>query len=395
MLQFSSVSAPSKFSLSNALLAIDEGFDADAILTTLADDPVNPYAPAQLGLAKRLISTPAQLSVYDQRRVKNYLRESSRDPLLAPEANWLLGRIYLQSGDDESALIRFRSIARPLPETSVLLALIYNRRGDSTAYLRCLRNAENACKERLLNPDESSEQTRLLLVRSLQLQDRYTDAMKVLEESPDFPNDPVTRQAAIMVDIAWFDSLPLDQTLERQERIQHAIKLDATNPVLQKTLVAIDVSETNEGVRKLRQSATSEISDTVTGMDVAEMGKYEAAEGEFRQAIAAGYESPLMLNNLAWLLARKSDPVATDEAFVLINRAVDMSPKLAELWKTRAEIWQQKGRKLDAIADLEKAIQLGDQSPEVRLTLAKLYDAQGDPGTAQRYRNIVPKTSSH
>jgi len=404
--QFSSVSDPSNFSLAKALFAIDKASDADAVLAELTDDPVNPYAPAQLWQAKRLLSAPAQPSALDQRRIKKYLRESLSDMSLTPEANWLLGQIYLQAEDDESALIHFRSIPKPLPETSLLLALIYKRRGDNTAYLRCLRNAEFRCKERLLTLDDSSQQMRLLLARALQLQERFSDAMKVLESSPDFAADPIVRQAAIVVDIAWFESLPPDQSLERQERIQHAIKLDATNPMLQKTLVAIAVGEANEGNQQLRLSATAEIIDakkagtlsgtslTILGTKAAEMGKYEAAERQFRQAIAAGNESPLVLNNLAWVLAQKSDPIATQEAFILINRALNMSPKLAEFWKTRAEIWQQKGQDVEAIADLENAIRFGDQAPEVRLKLAELYDLQGDPETAQKYRNQVLKQSS-
>lgn len=405
LMQFSSVSDSSKFSLSKALLAIDEGSDADAVLATLIDGHENPYAPAQLWQAKRLLASNSQSSGYDQRRAKNYLRESLCDPMLAPEAHWLLGKIYLHAADDENALLHFRAIAKPLPETSLALSLIYKRRGDNPAYLRCLRNAETACKERLLIPDGSSRQMRLLLARSLQFQDRFSDAIKVLEESPDLANDPVTRQAVIIVDIAWFNSLPLDQTVERQQRIQHATKLDATNPLLQKTLAEIAVIETNETVGALRQSAASEIlganktemtsgtSLTNLGPEATEMAKHDTAERQFRQAIEAGYESPLMLNNLAWLLAQKSDPAATEEAVVMINRALNMSPKSAELWKTRAEIWQQKGCNLDAIADLEKAIQYGDQSPDVRLTLSELYDRQGDPGTAQRYRNEVSKKS--
>jgi len=52
------------------------------------------------------LAATAQSSGYDQRRAINFFRESSCNPMVVPEANWVLGKIHFLAEDDENALPR-------------------------------------------------------------------------------------------------------------------------------------------------------------------------------------------------------------------------------------------------------------------------------------------------
>jgi Tfp pilus assembly protein PilF len=211
----------------------------------------------------------------------------------------------------------------------------------------------------------------------------------------------VIRQALIIIDLAWLRSLTDEDVAIKQQRLQHAIDLDANHPMLQKVLVRMVLDEATEANRAMQEMAKKVLNNarasgtlagtalSLLGTEAASLGKFKTAEKQFRDSMASGDNSVLVLNNLAWVLVQQSDPALTQEALGYINQALQKQPTLSELWKTRAEIWEQQGQILEAIADLEKSIQLGDKSSAVRLKLAELYTLRGDTETADRYQRQV------
>ncbi len=200
---------------------------------------------------------------------------------------------------------------------------------------------------------------------------------------------PKICRIATEIDIAWFKAIPNQLISERIIRLQHATHLDTNLPVLQELIAAIvvdspdgdqndlilfcmDYIKTSEQSGKLSASSIS-----MLGIKAAEGKKYKLAEKLFRRSIAAGNPTPILLNNLAWVLLQQSDPDLIDDALIISNQAVEAGPHEAEVWKTRAEIWLKQGSTLEAISDLEHAIKCGDRNIEVTMQLATLYDEIG------------------
>jgi tetratricopeptide (TPR) repeat protein len=81
--------------------------------------------------------------------------------------------------------------------------------------------------------------------------------------------------------------------------------------------------------------------------------KYPEAEALYRQALRLDANNATALNNLAWLLAQKSDTAA--EALQLINRAIELVGPAPGLLDTRANALLASDQTTPAIKDLEDA----------------------------------------
>ena len=392
-----------RFQLMKIWMVGDEKERADEMLQQLVDDPADPFQPAQLWQAKRLIDEKAFASIGDRNRIKDYLKSASYDKTISDEANWLLGQLLLSERDDDAALKVLRLIRKPEPNISLTLAAIYRRRGDNLEMLRSLKDVE-ASSLRWKDLEESKrKEMRKLLVESLQLQNRYGDAIAVLEQSEDFATDTDAKHQAILVDLIWYNYLDASETDAKLERLRHAISIDPQFPPLENFLAVLATQSSGEGNAEIREVAVSVIKSAVNdnklstsamgilGAKAAVKGNYEMAEKQLRGSLADGNNSPVVMNNLAWVLLQRKEEKATEEALQLVTRAIVTNPRLTEPWKTRAEVWTAMGNDIRAIADLEKAMEFGDRSDDVRERLAKLYENRGDQVMAKRYRDQVGK----
>jgi len=334
------------------------------------------------------LPTSNQWSWLDQ-RYHELVLESAKDLELADESNWLLAQIYIVENNEKLATTLLQSIAKPQPEVLLLLSRLYKNGGDHTAFMRSANAAEAACGLAIAQSPNDTSKTRLTLAKVYLLQDRYADALTVLESIPEFSQDAEMRRMGIEIDIASYKSIPSQLVSEKIKRLQHATHLDSSLPVLQELIAAIfvesPIGEQNnlilfcmDYIRASEQNGKlSPSSISMLGIKAAEGKKYKLAEKLFRRSIAAGNPTPILLNNLAWVLLQQSDPKLIDEALTISNQAVAAGPYEAESRKTRADIWLKRGRPLNAILDLEHAIKLGGEDIAVTIKLADLYDQMG------------------
>ncbi|MEM9345319.1 MAG: tetratricopeptide repeat protein [Planctomycetota bacterium] len=111
------------------------------------------------------------------------------------------------------------------------------------------------------------------------------------------------------------------------------------------------------------------------------LGRLDRAEASYRGVMVAKPDNPLVLNNLALVLAEQG-PSSLDEAEQLANRATQLAPEDPNLLDTLAMIQLRRARYDDALKTIEKAIKLDGASPDWRLTQADIYDAKGEPERA-------------
>src|SRR5207244_9705277 len=84
---------------------------------------------------------------------------------------------------------------------------------------------------------------------------------------------------------------------------------------------------------------------------------FAAAEQIYREVLKADPKNIVALNNLAWILAPRTD--AADEALRFADRAIELYGSTAEILDTRARILISAGRYDRAVADLNDAINQG------------------------------------
>ncbi len=115
----------------------------------------------------------------------------------------------------------------------------------------------------------------------------------------------------------------------------------------------------------------------ILGTGAASQGRLSVSEKYLRRAFELGDRTPELLNNLAWVISQISD---ADLAFALelANQAVASDSRSRDALLTRADIQISRGNHLDAIADLERIYQGGDDSNEIIDRLMICYKVIGE-----------------
>ena len=111
-------------------------------------------------------------------------------------------------------------------------------------------------------------------------------------------------------------------------------------------------------------------------------GRFGEAEASFRQILASDPYNIDALNNLAWLLALR-DVSNTQEALVLIDRAIDAQGPAPSLIDTRAVVLIRAGQFDKAIEELTNARVDYGQNASFALHLAWAYHAKGQSDQAR------------
>lgn len=106
-------------------------------------------------------------------------------------------------------------------------------------------------------------------------------------------------------------------------------------------------------------------------------GNLDAAEALLRRALRAAPDQPETLNNLAYVLLRRGEPL--DEAATLAERAVQLDPRVAAYHDTLARVRVARGHAEEARAAFEKAISLDSSCLDAWIGLARLHHAAGRP----------------
>lgn len=106
---------------------------------------------------------------------------------------------------------------------------------------------------------------------------------------------------------------------------------------------------------------------------------YATAETQYRAFIALRPDSPIALNNLAWVTAQLHKPGAVGYA----ERANALAPNQPALMDTLAMLLSEDNQTAKALALQKKAVSLAPNLPSLRLNLAKLLMKSGDKAQAK------------
>ena len=119
-------------------------------------------------------------------------------------------------------------------------------------------------------------------------------------------------------------------------------------------------------------------------------GKIEAAIQNYRQALAVDSNSPVVLNNLAWILATASQPELCDgqEAVRLATKAVELTNRTEpKMIGTLAAAYAEAGQLANAVEMASIAVAMASITGQEDVAaknekMRSLYTAGMTPGTA-------------
>src|SRR5207302_2010825 len=110
-------------------------------------------------------------------------------------------------------------------------------------------------------------------------------------------------------------------------------------------------------------------------------GSYEQAETEYREALKLEPNNVMVLNNLAWLLALRTQH--GEEALTLINRAIENVGPRGELLDTRSVVYLTLGKATEARADAEETLKEAATATRY-FHLARIQHAANNRDAARR-----------
>lgn len=114
---------------------------------------------------------------------------------------------------------------------------------------------------------------------------------------------------------------------------------------------------------------------------------YAEAETRYRAFIALRPNSPIAMNNLAWILSEQHKPGAVD----LAEQANKLAPDQPQLMDTLATLLARDNQVDKAVALQQKAVTLKPDVPSLRLNLARLMLKSGDKAGAREQLDTLAK----
>lgn len=184
--------------------------------------------------------------------------------------------------------------------------------------------------------------------------------------------------------------------------LQEALKAAPQDPMVLSFLMnylLATVKEENEETAAIRESLLSSaspgVSHFVRGTSASLRGETEEAAFHLELAAKDLPNSPVILNNLAYMLASQSDP-DLPRALQLIDLAIaglqDPAPHYLD---TRGHVLYKMGRWLDAIPGLEQGLKVPDLALAAHEALADCYQQLGKAETSELHRAAAARLKAN
>ena len=122
-------------------------------------------------------------------------------------------------------------------------------------------------------------------------------------------------------------------------------------------------------------------------------GQQDTARVHFDIAMSQRTDVPIMLNNMAWMLAHDESAPDLDRAMGMVESALESDPENPHFLDTRGNIHIKQKAWRPALNDLEKALQGVENKSAVHQNLAVVYENLGMQGIAKEHRNLAAQTN--
>ena len=297
---------------------------------------------------------------------------------------------YLSAINADAEALKFlQDVVPGNPQYALSAAEMAMKVNDQAKLRTLLPVARNYYESGLKQNPEDLEQ-RLLLARTLIIEDKLDEAIQILQDGMKL-NVNEKYQTALAEALAYKAARLSNQpstpelVVTRMNLVHSASKLAPNNPVVVESLIEMLIeyrSDENQEIAVLREAAINGLSPeavhfvrgTISLMD----NNLVDARTHLKLAADGGLQLPGILNNLAVAIATSEDG-DLQEALSLSNESIEQMPH-PYLYETRGQILYKMGKYQECILDLEKGLQA---EPLVKGIIPKLADAYRKLGNEQ------------
>ncbi len=326
------------------------------------------------------------------RKTQWHLKASGKDS--SPEFAIAWGRYYLTIGDAESAKPYLRMAVEKFPELWQVLAKVELTTGDVETSVISFQKASNHLRKQLVQtPHDVSVRSNYANI--LMKLGQFEDSRLVLEEGIKAnPEGPWKRLlASVMVNFHDVRASKGASISELLGYLGEALTYDSEfSPALERLIsyATADVKGNVELKTILAQVLAGGNQHAMAHLAMGNLcwieGDHEQAMIHFEIGIELREDVPVLLNNLAWMVAHDSQSPDLPRAMGLIETALSHSPKDARFLDTRGTIHMLQGSWKLAMTDFEKSVSGVSNKQAVHLKLAKVYDHLNMHDIAEQHR---------
>ncbi|MGF1579452.1 MAG: tetratricopeptide repeat protein [Gemmataceae bacterium] len=401
-------------------------------------------ADAHLWLGSQYISDGGT-SIKNIRLAKYHLLTALRGPVKdRAKAEYFLGRIFLAEKNYDDAELYFLRIANRNPHTHYYLAVIYYLTGKKDRFRRHVRLAISHFQPRA-ESDTNDHESRLAWGKCVVLQEDYAKAEAIFREgiaNTTTSSDQLayTRHLALLY-LRWSDAQAIEDKGEalgrvrpsvwfalmgnpglahqicyipaifgevtlspnlgdRLVKLEQAIRLDPTNPILINRFLAMTRSDGALETKLLQQrfrrllaeGKPSAAAHFALGVLDWKAGSEKQAKLHWEQAYRLQPSNPVIANNKAWMLSKSTSAADWQKGLAIVDSALRTTAKnrdfVLTLLDTRGTLHMNLKKWREALRDFESVLRYRP-TPEVHKNLGIIYRELGDETLAGEHTRLA------
>lgn len=372
---------------------------AEMLFTSIAPIESRGYPDAHLYRAKQIL---VEATDFDQLAIAetHLIHATSGDNL--PEAEAILGKLYLQTIEYEKAVRHLERACETNPEYSLALARACALAGDQA---EAEQHGQVAIRyfEMLSGAEPTNLKLRFNWAEACSFLLRFEEAVKILQRGISLGNDETqVRRAIGQVYLAWFDHLEQQSPIDLTQQFKVMAEGLKANPgevnFLQRamTIIRRSGSEAKNTKTLMEEMIVSgdgaALGHLVLGTMAIEQEEPQLAIKHLEQAIKLDAGMGFAANNLAWTLAHQETP-QLERALKLADTLIGRWPSYAAYRDTRGQILVKLERWEEALEDLRAALPEYSNYRPTHEALALVYQNLGLQELAaehQRVANSLP-----
>jgi len=348
---------------------------------------------AHYWLAQDMIRHQARRSPQSQRTLEHHLKQALAVPQAEAHARFLLSKLYMSQGDADKAISHLEELVPQRPALGLVLAQLYaSKNHGRSARIVAARAGRFFRAQVKADPDQPRHRHRWAYCEVLQK--NHALAAAILQAGLASEDPQPFRQALVATYLKWHE------TVVREENGNYAKQLELLNRALvhgpndARILTLLADLATREWQRAdevraalqqiLAQGAAPATVHMVLGTRALEKGDLENAQMHLELAHEHHAQMPLVLNNLAWVLAQQKEPdLPRALQMAVAARRLSDHPQIHH---TLGTILARAGKHREAVAELEISLRGFPGRSEIHAQLAELYERLGDSELANLHR---------
>ncbi|HRF00712.1 MAG TPA: hypothetical protein PLI18_09355 [Pirellulaceae bacterium] len=299
-----------------------------------------------------------------------------------------LAELRLANGDREGAIGHLRFVAEKEPAAGFPLGRLLAAAGLNDEAHAWFVKAEQAIAAKL-ERDRGNFELTMQLAGCRAADGRYDQALRTIETLP--RSADLDRQKGLLF-VAWSeDRRRAGDEPNRLRLLTGAIGFDpGCRPAIEALLSMTAKPDVRNELRPQLADLVARGGETggihfLLGTIAALDGDLGGSRVHLDLAVAAGFRSAAVLNNLAWSTAFGPDP-DPERALALAEEAKRLAPDVPEVRGTLGRILGVLGRHAEAVIELERALAGSSDPAIIHRSLADSYAALGQEALAESHR---------